>query len=199
MSISPETVKELREKTGCGMMDCKKALLESKGDIDKAVDILRKKGIATAEKKAERVASQGIIESYIHLNSKIGVMLELNCETDFVAKNEDFKLLARDIAMQIAASRPKCVHREHVDPAEIEHEKEIFKALAVQSGKPEKVAAMMTDGRLEKFFAEICLLEQPFIKDPSKSIEELIKENIAKFGENIKIGRFIRYEVGEKK
>lgn len=198
VEISSETVKTLREKTGCGMMDCKKALLETDGDTDKAVDFLRKKGLASADKKAGRTAAQGMIKSYIHLNAKIGVLLELNCETDFVARNPEFDVLANDIAMQIAAQNPKYVSREQVDPSQLEHEREILKSQAATEGKPANIVEKMIEGRLEKFYADFCLVDQPFIKDSSKKMSDLIKENIAKFGENILVSRFTRYQVGDK-
>ena len=198
VEISSEIVKTLREKTGCGMMDCKKALLETNGDMDKAVDFLRKKGLASADKKAGRTAAQGIIKSYIHLNAKIGVLLELNCETDFVARNPEFDVLANDIAMQVAAQNPKYVSREQVDPAQLDHEREILRSQAAAEGKPANIVEKMIEGRLEKFYADFCLVDQPFIKDSSKKISDLIKENIAKFGENILVSRFNRYQVGDK-
>jgi len=198
MAITPEMVKDLREKTGCGMMDCKKALAETGGDMAKAADHLRKKGLASAAKKAERVAAEGIIEAYIHLNSKIGVMLELNCETDFVARNPEFRELARDIAMQICAACPMYVSREQVAPSHLEHEIEILKSQSKTEGKPEHIIEKMMAGRLEKFYGEVCLTDQAYIKDQEKKIGDLIKEKIAKFGENIVIKRFTRYQVGEK-
>lgn len=198
MTITSEMVKELREKTGCGMMDCKKALAESGGDMAKAMDHLRKKGLATAAKKAERVAAEGIIESYIHMTSKLGVMLELNCETDFVARNPEFKEFARDIAMQICAASPMYVSRDRVAEAHLNHEKEIIKSQSKTEGKPEHIIEKMLEGRLEKFYSEVCLLDQSFVKDPDKKIGDLIKEKIAKFGENIVVKRFVRYQVGEK-
>ncbi|MCX5748957.1 MAG: translation elongation factor Ts [Candidatus Saganbacteria bacterium] len=198
MAVTPEMVKELREKTGCGMMDCKKALEESGGDMAKAAEHLRKKGLASAAQKAERAACQGIIESYIHLNSNIGVMIELNCETDFVARNPEFKELARDIAMQVCAASPMYVSRESVPQAHLDHEKEIIKAQSKTEGKPEHIIEKMMKGRIEKFYSEVCLVDQLFIKDQDKKISDLIKEKIAKFGENIVIKRFTRYQVGEK-
>ncbi|MFA5097119.1 MAG: translation elongation factor Ts [Candidatus Margulisiibacteriota bacterium] len=196
--IDPNTVKELREKTGCGMMDCKKALVETDGSMEKAAELLRKKGLASATKRTGKQTGNGVVEAYIHLNGRIGVMVELNCETDFVARNPEFSTLARDIAMQVAASSPQYLKREDVPESVINSEKEVLKAAALAEGKPEKVAEKMVEGRLEKFYSQVCLIDQPFIKELSKSIGELIKEHIAKFGENIQISRFSRYQVGEK-
>lgn len=195
--VTAEMVKELRERTGVGMMDCKKALVATNGDIEKAIDELRTKGLAKAAKKASRVASEGVVISYIHGGGRIGVLVEVNCETDFVGKTADFKQLAYDIAMQIAASNPEFVSREEVPASVIEHEKEVLKAQALEEGKPEKVVDKMVEGRLDKFYKERCLLEQPFIKDPDKTVQELIHANIAKIGENINVRRFVRYELGE--
>ncbi|GBF32658.1 translation elongation factor Ts [Desulfocucumis palustris] len=195
--ISAALVKELRERTGAGMMDCKKALAEVNGDIDKAVDYLREKGLAAAAKKAGRIAAEGLVESYIHGAGRIGVLLEINCETDFVAKTEDFKALARDIAMQVAASKPEFVRREEVPGEIIAKEKEILAAQAANEGKPEKIIQKMVEGRIEKYYKEVCLLEQPFIKDPDITVQQLITEKIAKIGENISVRRFVRYELGE--
>ncbi|MGR6836128.1 translation elongation factor Ts [Syntrophomonas erecta] len=195
--ISAQLVKELRERTGAGMMDCKRALQETGGDIEKAIDELRTKGLAKAAKKAGRVASEGIVVSYIHGPGRIGVLVEVNCETDFVAKTDDFKQLAHDIAMQVAASNPEYVSREEVAEEILNHEREILRAQALEEGKPEKVVEKMVEGRLEKFFKERCLMEQPFIKDPDKSVQELVHENVARIGENISIRRFARFEVGE--
>lgn len=197
MEVTAGLVKELRERTGAGMMDCKKALVECSGDIDKAIDELRTKGLAKAAKKAGRVASEGVVVSYIHGKGRIGVIVEVNCETDFVGNTEEFRQLAYDIAMQVAASNPEYVCREDV-PAEVtEKEKEILAAQALAEGKPEKVIAKMVEGRIEKFYKEHCLLEQPFIKDPDKTVQQLIHESVAKIGENISVRRFTRYEVGE--
>lgn len=197
MSISAAIVKELRERTGAGMMDCKNALVVTCGDIEKAIDELRTKGLAQAAKKASRVASEGIVTSYIHGGGRIGVLVEVNCETDFVAKTDQFKQLVHDIAMQIAASKPEFISRVEVSEIEIEREKNVLRAQALEEGKPEKIIEKMVEGRIEKYFKESCLLEQPFIKDPDKTIEQLIHENIARIGENIAIRRFARYEVGE--
>jgi elongation factor Ts len=195
--ITPEQVKELRGKTGAGVMDCKKALVEADGDMEKAIILLREKGLAKAAKKQSRSASEGIIESYIHGNGRIGVLVEVNCETDFVARNEEFKNFAKDIAMQVAASNPKYLSREDVPAEVIEKEKEILRAQALNEGKPEKVVEKIVDGRIEKYYEENCLLEQPFIKDPDKKISQFIMEKIAVIGENITVSRFVRFERGE--
>lgn len=195
--ITPEQVKELRAKTGAGIMDCKKALTETNGDMEKAIVILREKGLAKAAQKQSRSATEGIIESYIHGNGRIGVLVEVNCETDFVARNEEFRNLAKDLAMQVAASNPKYLSREDVPAEVIEKEREILRAQAINEGKPEKVVDKIVDGRMEKFFEENCLLEQPFIKDPDKKVSQLIMEKIAVIGENITVSRFVRFERGE--
>lgn len=195
--ITMEMVKELRERTGAGVLDCKKALTEKNGDLEKAVEYLREKGLAAAAKKAGRISAEGIVEAYIHGGGRIGVLLELNCETDFVAKTPAFKELARDIALQIAASSPEFVQREDVPENILEKEREILKIQALNEGKPEKVVEKMVEGRIEKYFKEVCLLEQPFIKDPEIAVKDLIVEKISKIGENIKVRRFVRYEVGE--
>ncbi|KXB71713.1 translation elongation factor Ts [Peptoniphilus sp. DNF00840] len=196
MAITAAMVKELREKSGAGMMDCKKALSETNGDMDKAVDFLREKGLASVAKKSSRIASEGIVESYIH-GGRIGVLVEVNSETDFVAKNEEFKNFVKDIAMQIAAVAPKYVSREEVPAEEVEHEKNVLTEQARGENKPEHIIEKMVEGRLEKFYEEICLLDQAFIKDSDKKIRDILNELIAKIGENIKIRRFVRYEVGE--
>ncbi|MEW6065278.1 elongation factor Ts [Desulforamulus profundi] len=195
--ISASMVKELRERTGAGMMDCKKALAEVAGDMEKAIEFLREKGLAAAAKKAGRIAAEGIVEAYIHGGGRIGVLVEINCETDFVAKNEDFRALARDIAMQIAAAKPEYVRREEVPAEAIEKEREILRAQALNEGKPEKIVDKMVEGRIEKYFKEVCLLEQPFIKDSDKSVQQVVNEIIAKIGEKIDVRRFTRYEMGE--
>lgn len=197
MAISAAQVKELREKTGAGMMDCKKVLTEANGDMEKAMELLREKGLAKAEKKAGRIAAEGIVESYIHAGGRIGVLVEVNCETDFVAKTDDFKDFVKDIAMQIAALNPKYVSREEVPEKEVEKEREILRTQALQEGKPEKIVDKMVEGRIGKFFEQICLLEQAYIKDGDKKIDEIVKEKIATIGENISIRRFVRYELGE--
>lgn len=190
-------VKELRERTGAGMMDCKKALVETNGDIEKAIDELRTKGLAKAAKKASRVASEGLVLSYIHGGGRIGVLVEVNCETDFVAKTDEFKQLVYDVAMQIAASNPQYLNRESVPEEVIEREKDVLRAQALEEGKPEKIIEKMVEGRIEKFYKENCLMEQEYIKDPDKTVQELIHENVAKIGENISVRRYVRYEVGE--
>lgn len=194
--ISASLVKELREKTGAGMLDCRNALQDTNGDVEKAIDLLREKGLSKAAKKASRIAAEGLVESYIH-GGRIGVLVEVNSETDFVAKTDDFKQFVKDVAMQIAAANPKYVRREEVPAEIVEHEKEVLTQQAVNEGKPENIAQKMVEGRIEKFYKEIVLLEQPFIKDPDKTIETLLKEKIAKIGENISIRRFARFEVGE--
>ncbi len=197
MAIKAENVKELRERTGAGMMDCKKALTETGGDMEKAVAYLREKGLAKMVRRASRVAAEGIIESYIHHGSKIGVLVEINCETDFVARTDDFQTLAKEIALQIAASRPLYLSRDDVPESVLENEKEILKAQALNEGKPEKIAEKIVEGRIQKFYSEVCLLEQPYIRDPEKTVQDLVFEVSAKTGEKIEISRFTRYEVGE--
>ncbi len=196
MDISASLVKDLREKTGAGFMDCKKALVESNGELEGAVEYLRKKGLAAASKRAAKAANEGLVSSYIHAGGKVGVLVEINCETDFVAKTDDFQNLARDIAMQIAASNPLCVDRDDVPEATIEKEREIFKAQALESGKPENIADKIVEGKIEKYYSEICLMEQTFVKDSDKSVGEHVKANIATLGENIKINRFVKYTLG---
>jgi elongation factor Ts len=197
MNISATQVKELREKTGAPMMDCKQALTEAKGDMEQAVVVLRKKGVSVAAKKATRVTSEGSVASYIHAGGKIGVLVEINCESDFVARTEDFKELVHDIAMHIAASDPKFVRKEDVTPEAYEREKDIFRAQAIASGKPANIAEKMVEGKMAKFYEEVCLLEQPFIKDQTVSIAQLIAIKIGKLGENIAVRRFARFKVGE--
>jgi elongation factor Ts len=196
-NISAAQVKELRDKTGAPMMDCKQALTEAKGDMEQAVVVLRKKGVSVAAKKSARVTSEGVVTSYIHAGGKIGVLVEVNCESDFVARTEDFKELVHDVAMHIAASDPKFVRKEDVTKADFEREKEIFLAQAVASGKPQNIAEKMVIGKMEKFYEEVCLLEQPFIKDQAMSISQLIAAKIGKLGENIAVRRFARFKVGE--
>ena len=195
--ITAGLVKDLREKTGAGMMDCKNALVESGGDMENAIEILRKKGIARASKKADRAVNEGRIEAYIHPGSKLGVIVEINCETDFVANTDDFKNFAHDVAMQIAASSPLYVRREDVAGELIDHEMEIYKEQARSQGKPENILEKIANGKLDKFYSEICLMEQPFVKDPDKTIDTLVTETISKLGENISIRRFTRFKVGE--
>lgn len=195
--ITAEMVKSLRERTGAGMMDCKKALVETNGDIEKAVDFLREKGLAAASKKAGRVATEGMVESYIHAGGRIGVLVEVNCETDFVAMTDGFKILVRDIAMHIAAANPLYITREEVPAEIIAHEREILKAQAMNEGKPENIAEKMVEGRVEKYYKDNCLMDQIFVKDNDLTIAELIKASIAKMGENISIRRYARYNLGE--
>ncbi|MBI5598128.1 MAG: translation elongation factor Ts [Deltaproteobacteria bacterium] len=197
MDVSAEKVKDLREKTGAGVMDCKKALSESLGDLEKAVVYLREKGITSAQKKAARATSEGAITSYIHGGGKVGVLLELNCETDFVARNDDFKALARDIAMHIAAMAPVFVKREDVPQDVIEKEKAVYSAQARQSGKPDGVVAKIVEGKVGRFFKDVCLLEQDFVKNPDVTVGGYITEAISRIGENIKVGRFVRFKLGE--
>jgi elongation factor Ts len=195
--ITTEMIKELRERTGAGMMDCKKALNEKDGNVEKAIEYLREKGLAAAAKKAGRIASEGIVEAYIHGQGRIGVLVEVNCETDFVAKTAPFKELVKDIALQIAASKPEYIGKEDVPQDIIESEKEILRKQALNEGKPENVVNKMVEGRIEKYYKEVCLLEQPFIKDPDISISQLITASVAKIGENIRVRRFSRFELGE--
>jgi elongation factor Ts len=197
MSISAALVKELRERTGAGMMDCKKALVETNGDLEKAIDFLREKGLAAAAKKSGRIAAEGVVESYIHAGGKIGVLLEVNCETDFVAKNDAFKNFVKDICMHIAAAKPLYLSREEVSAETIEHEKEILRAQALNEGKPANIVDKMVEGRVAKYYKETCLLEQEFVKNPDKTIETMVKEQISTIGENINIRRFVRWEMGE--
>lgn len=195
--ISTEQIKKLREKTGAGMMDCKRALEETDGDMNKAIEYLRKKGAATAAKRSDRETNQGVVEAYIHTGGRIGSMVELNCETDFVAKTPDFRQLAHDIAMQIAAMSPLYVSRDQVDKPTLEKELEIYKSAAQNEGKPEHIAQKIAEGRLEKFFQEFCLLEQSFIKDSGKTIRDLLDEATAKIGEKVVVRRFQRFHLGE--
>ena len=197
MQITAQMVKELRERTGAGMMDCKWALGEAGGDMEKAIDLLRKKGLAAAAKKAGRVAAEGAVGSYIHAGGKIGVLVEVNCETDFVARTDQFQELVRDIAMHIAAAEPRFVRREEVTSEDLERERAIFREQALASGKPEAVVDRIVTGKLEKYYAEYVLLEQPFVKDPDKTVGQLVQERIAKLGENIVVRRFTRYRLGE--
>ncbi|MFO7496303.1 MAG: translation elongation factor Ts [Desulfobacterales bacterium] len=196
-AISAQTVKELREKTGVGMMDCKKALAESDGDMEKAVEFLRKKGLATAQKRAGRATSEGIVQSYIHMGGKIGVLVEVNCESDFVAKNEDFQGFAKNIAMHIAAANPVGIAPEDVPAAVVEKEMEIYRGQAQEMGKPEKMLDKIAEGKMAKFFKDNCLLNQPYVRDPNLTITDLLNETIAKIGENISIRRFARFQIGE--
>jgi len=197
VEVSASMVKDLREKTGAGMMDCKKALAEAGGNFEKAVDYLRQKGLATAARRAGRVASEGQIGSYVHAGGKIGVMVEVNCETDFVAKTDDFQVFAKDIAMHIAASSPLYIQRGNVPLETLEREREIYRAQAREAGKPEKIMEKIVEGKLEKFYSEVCLLEQPFIKDSDRTVKDLLNGLIGKLGEKVEIRRFIRFQVGE--
>ncbi len=198
MTIDAKLVKQLRDKTGAGMMDCKKALKESGGDLEKAIDFLRKSGIAKAEKKGSRLAKEGLVFSYIHHGGKLGVLLEIGCETDFVAKTDDFNKLSHDIAMQVAATNPISISKEDVPETVIAREKDIYTDQAKSSGKPDNIIEKMVLGRLNKFYQENCLLEQAFIKDPDKKVKDLVTETIATLGENITVNRFTRFAVGEE-
>ena len=195
--VTAQEVKELRERTGVGMMDCKRALVEANGDMDEAIKILREKGLAAAAKKAGRIAAEGIVEAYIHLNGKIGVMVEVNCETDFVAKTPDFNAFVHSIAMHIAAAKPLYVNKEEVPQAEIEAEKEIIRAQALNEGKPEKIVDKIVEGRISKYYKEVCLMEQQYILDTDTTIAQMVHDQVVKVGEKISIRRFVRYEMGE--
>ena len=196
--ISANDVKKLRERTGAGMMECKRALEQAEGNMDRAVDILRERGLAAAAKKAGRAATEGLIESYIHLQGRIGVLLEINCETDFVANTSDFRVLAHDVAMHIAAARPRFVRTDEVPEAELDHERQVLTAQARNEGKPAAIVDKMVEGRLKKFYQEVCLLHQPFVKNPDITIDQLLKEHIARLGEQITVRRFARFERGEE-
>jgi elongation factor Ts len=196
-TISATMVKQLREKSGAGMMDCKKALVECDADIDKAIDFLRKKGLATAQKRAGRAMTEGTIQSYIHMGGKLGVLVEVNCETDFVAKNEDFVQFAKNIAMHIAATNPLGMRQEDVPEETVQRERDIYQAQALETGKPENVITKIVDGKINKFFKENCLLNQPYVRNPDLTVEDLLNELIAKIGENITIKRFVRFQTGE--
>ena len=198
MSITSKMVKELRDKTAAGMMDCKKALTETDGDMEKAIDLLRQKGLAVAAKRAGRATSEGIISTYIHAGGKLGVMVEVGCETDFVAKTDKFIEFAKDVAMHIAAANPVSVTREDVPDAVVAREKEIYIQQGLESGKPENIVEKMVTGKIEKFIAEIVLLEQPFVKDPDRTIQEILTDLVGKMGENITIKRFVRFQIGEE-
>lgn len=195
--ISASAVKELREKTGAGMMDCKKALAEAGGDFQKAEEVLRKKGLSAAAKKASRAATEGAVGSYVHMGGKIGVLVEVNCETDFAARNDAFQTLVKDVAMQIAASAPLYVKREEVPPEVVAKELEIARAQAREQKKPEPIIEKIAQGKLDKYYKEFCLLEQPFVKDDKKSVQDMITEQVAKIGENIQVRRFARFVLGE--
>ena len=197
MEFTAKDVMDLRGRTGAGMMDCKKALTATDGDMEKAIDFLREKGLAAAAKKQSRIAAEGIVDSYVHMGGKVGVLLEVNCETDFVAKTDDFKELVHDIALQIVASAPEYVSRDEVRADHLEHEMEILAAQARNEGKPEKIIEKMVQGRVDKFYKEVCLLEQPFVKNPDITVEQLVNEKIAKIGEKISVRRFVRYKMGD--
>jgi elongation factor Ts len=197
MEISTELIKDLRQRTGAGVVDCKVALHEAQGDMDKAIEHLRRKGLATAAKKAGRIATDGLVSSYIHAGGKIGVLVEVNCETDFVAKTEDFQSFVKNMAMQIAAANPQYVRREEVSQAVLDKEKEIYRAQALESKKPEKVIDKIVEGKLERFYSEVCLLEQTYVKDGDMTIKDVLDALIAKIGENIQIRRFARFQLGE--
>ena len=196
--VSASSVRDLRERTGAGMMDCKKALAEVNGDVDKAIVYLREKGLAAAAKRASRTAADGLVEAYIHAGGKIGVLIEVNCETDFVARTEQFQQLVRDLAMQVAAANPRYVSREDVPAEVVEQERAIYSAQAATSGKPPAVIEKMVAGKVEKFFADTCLLEQAFIKDADKPVSRLVSDAVAKMGENIVVRRFARFQLGEQ-
>ncbi len=198
MAVDANAVMELRKKTGAGIMDCKKALLESDGDMEKAIEYLRKKGVASAQKRSGREAKEGIVDAYIHPGNRIGVLVEVNCETDFVANTEDFRQFVKNVAMQIAASSPLVVSREELPAEKIEKEREIYRQQMKESGKPDHIIDKIVEGKLEKYYQEVCLLEQSYIRDPEKTIKDLLTEVIAKIGENIVIRRFVRYQLGEE-
>ena len=195
--VSTALVKELRERTGAGIVNCKKALAEHGGDIEKAIDFLREKGLAAAAKKAGRAAQQGVVGSYIHGGGKIGVLVEVNCETDFVARTEEFQRLVKDVAMQVAAANPRCVRREEISDAELERERTVYRVQAEESGKPAKVIEKIVAGKVEKFYGENCLLEQAFIRDPGKTVQDVVNEAVGRTGENIVVNRFSRFQIGE--
>ena len=195
--ITAALVKELRERTGAGMMDCKRALVEKNGDMEAAIEYLREKGLAAAAKKSGRIASEGLVDAYIHAGGKIGVLIEVNCETDFVAKTDEFKQLVRDLAMHIAAQNPTYVSKEQIPAEVVEKEREILRAQALNEGKPEKIVDKMVEGRIEKFFSEVCLLNQPFVRDADVTVGELITSKVASIGENISVRRFERFVLGE--
>lgn len=197
MAISAKLVKELREKTGAGMMDCKKALTEVDGDLEKAVDFLRKKGLADASKKAGRIASEGAVGSYIHMGGRVGVLIEVNCETDFVGKTDKFQNLVRDLAMQVAASKPLFVRPEEVSTDQLDRERVIYREQGLAEGKPEKIIEKIVEGRIQKYFNQVCLMNQPFIKDDKMTVTDYVNECISEIGENIQVRRFVRYEMGE--
>jgi len=198
MEISVELVKDLRQRTGAGVVDCKTALREAKGDVDAAIEYLRRKGLATAAKKAGRIATDGLVSSYIHAGGKIGVLVEVNCETDFVAKTEDFQTFVKNIAMQIAAANPQYIRREEIPAEVLEREKRIYRTQALDSGKPEKVIEKIVEGKMERYYSEVCLLEQTYIKDSDLTVKDVLDAIIAKVGENMNIRRFTRFQLGER-
>ncbi|MCK5162552.1 MAG: translation elongation factor Ts [Desulfobacula sp.] len=197
VQISAAMVKELRSATGSGIMDCKRVLTDAEGDMEKAIDLLRKKGLAKAAKRAGRTTSEGLIYSYIHTGSKLGVLIEVNCESDFVAKTEDFQMFVKNIAMHVAAANPVGLNPEDVDLAVVEKEREIFRAQMLEQGKPENIIDKIVEGKVEKFYKEVCLMSQQYVKDPQQTITDLLKETIGKIGENIQIKRFVRFQIGE--
>ena len=197
MSFTAQDVAKLRQQTGVGMMECKNALTEANGDFEKAIVILRERGLKAVDKKQARIASEGLVASYIHMGGKIGVLVEVNCETDFVAKSDDFQTLVKDIAMQIAAANPKYVNETEVDPKELENEKEILRVQALNEGKPANIVEKMIEGRIKKYYEDVCLLNQPFVKDSSKTVKDILTEATLKIGEKISVRRFVRYELGE--
>jgi elongation factor Ts len=198
VEITSAQVKELREQTGAGMMDCKRALEEARGDVAKAVDVLRAKGLAAAAKRAGRLANEGVVESYIHMNRRVGTLVEINCETDFVANTDEFRSLARDVAMQVAAASPQWLSRDDVPPEELERERKIAQEQAREQGKPDNIVPKIVEGKLDSFFKQVCLLDQPFIKDDTRTIGDLVSEAAAKVGENVSIHRFARFQLGEE-
>ena len=196
-AISMAQVKELRERTGAGIVNCKKALAENNGNIEKAIDSLREKGLAAAAKRAGRAAEQGVVSSYIHGGGKIGVLVEVNCETDFVARTEEFQQLVKDLAMQVAAANPRCVRREDITEVELERERAVYQTQAKASGKPAQVIERIVSGKVEKFYSEVCLLEQAYIREPRKTVQEIVNDAVSKTGENIVVHRFARFQIGE--
>ncbi len=197
MEVNATVVRELRERTGAGIMDCKKALAESGGNLEKAVDYLRQKGLAAAARKVDRVAADGAVGAYVHPGGKIGVLVEINCETDFVARTAEFQALLKDMAMQVAAANPRYVRREEVSADELEKEKSIYRQQALESGKPERVVEKIVEGKMDRFYSEVCLLEQAFIKDPDRKVSDIIHDAVGRLGENIQVRRFARYHLGE--
>jgi len=197
MEVKASSVKELREKTGTGMMDCKKALVESEGNMGKAVDYLRQKGLATAAKKVGRMAAEGLVGAYIHPGGKIGVLVELNCETDFVARTQEFQVLLKELSMQIAAANPQYIRPKDVPQEETDRERDLYRRQALELGKPEKVVDKIVEGKMARFYSDVCLLEQAFIKDPDRKVSDLVQDNVARLKENIQVRRFVRYLLGE--